>query len=51
MAALQDLAAFAPPQPVVAVVVPLTAALAHQIEILARAATTGAPFCEECECD
>ena len=51
VAALQDLAAVAPPQPVVAVVVPLTAALAHQIEILARAAATGAPFCEECECD
>lgn len=47
---LQDLATLVT-APEVVPPPPLEPAVAHQIEILARAAASGAPFCEECECE
>ncbi|MBC8067042.1 MAG: hypothetical protein IAG13_01815 [Deltaproteobacteria bacterium] len=37
----------APPAPIAP---PPSAAVLHQVEILQRAAASGVPFCEECEC-
>jgi hypothetical protein len=47
---LQDLATLAA-APEVVPAAPVDPAVLHQIEILARAAASGTPFCEECECD
>jgi hypothetical protein len=47
---LQDLATLTA-APDVVPPAPLEPAVAHQIEILARAAASGTPFCEECECE
>jgi hypothetical protein len=49
LAELTDLASkrAAPPVPVAP---PPSEAVLHQVEILQRAAASGVPFCEECEC-
>jgi len=50
-AALADLVDLArPAAPIEPEVVPTSAAILHQVEILQRASASGAPFCEECEC-